>query len=334
MDRVDYESIVIQDLLNSYTRNELVINPWYQRRAVWNRSQKSYLINTIHESKPVPSIYIRHTIDLEREMSTKEVVDGQQRIRCLIEYKDDEFSAPHPEHQSAAKFSQLTKTQKSKFLLTGLSVGYLIDADDSDVIEIFARINSVAKTLNPQEKRNAQFSGEFKRFSLKQAVDRLSFWRSYGIFSDNNIARMAEVQFMSDLIMNLVGGLQDFSADKLSKYYKDNDNCFEMAESVKKRLDRVFSLLLELPHDALKGTIFCNPQILFSLILVLDSLQKPSKKKIERCISEIDARVCAVRFSENPGAMPADQYEAFSSGNLHRIKFRSRRAELISEYLK
>ena len=77
MDRVDYESVVIQDLLNFYSRDELNISPWYQRRAVWNRPQKAYLINTVHENKPVPSIYIRHTIDLEHERSVKEVVDGE-----------------------------------------------------------------------------------------------------------------------------------------------------------------------------------------------------------------------------------------------------------------
>ena len=32
MDRVDYESVVIQDLLNYHSRNELNISPWYQRR--------------------------------------------------------------------------------------------------------------------------------------------------------------------------------------------------------------------------------------------------------------------------------------------------------------
>ena len=95
MDRVDYESVVIQDLLNFHSRKELNVSPWYQRRAVWNRPQKAYLINTVHENKPVPSIYIRHTIDLEREQSIKEVVDGQQRVRCFIEYKDNEFSSPH-----------------------------------------------------------------------------------------------------------------------------------------------------------------------------------------------------------------------------------------------
>ena len=37
-----------------------------------------------------------------------------------------------------------------------LSVGYLVGATDPDVIEIFARINTVSKALNPQEKQASQ----------------------------------------------------------------------------------------------------------------------------------------------------------------------------------
>src|SRR6266540_538206 len=98
-----------------------------QRRAVWNRPQKAYLINTIFEGKPVPSIYIRHTLDLESEKSVKEVVDGQQRVRCLLEYRADEFAAPHPSHPRGVKYSGMTRTEREKFLLTALSVGYLIN---------------------------------------------------------------------------------------------------------------------------------------------------------------------------------------------------------------
>lgn len=333
MDRVDYESVVIQDLLNYHARDELNISPWYQRRAVWNQPQKAYLINTILECKPVPSIYVRHTIDLEREQSIKEVVDGQQRIRCILEYRNDKFAAPHPEHRKAVRYSELDRNQRRQFLMTALSVGYLVDASDQDVIEIFARINSVAKTLNPQEKRNAQFSGEFKRFSLREAVDRLAFWRSYGIFTDNDIARMLEVQFASDLVMNLREGLQDFSASRLSKYYASYDEDFEDAGPTKKRLDRLFSVLLDLPADVLKGTIFCRPQILFSLLLVIDRMPKVSKQKLAHCITDLDARVEAVRSSDNQKALQTDVYEAFTSGNMHRIRSRRKRDSVIQQYL-
>ncbi len=333
MDRVDYESVVIQDLLNFYSREELNISPWYQRRAVWTRPQKAYLINTVLENKPVPSIYIRHTIDLEREKSIKEVVDGQQRVRCLIEYRKDEFTAPHPNHKKPVRYSDLDKSERTRFLLTALSVGYLVNATDEDVIEIFARINSVAKTLNPQEKRNALFSGEFKRFCLKEAIERLPFWRKVAIFTDNDIARMAEVQFTSDLVMNLKEGLQDFSASRLTKYYDTYENEFPDGVAIKKRLDRVFTILLEQQPDVIKGTIFCRPQILFSLLLVLDQTGDVPRQKLERCITDLDARMRAVRSGEKPDALTTEVYEAFSSGNMHRIRFRKKRATVIQKYL-
>ena len=66
MERVDYQSIVIQDIINLHSTDELALNPWYQRRSVWTRPQKAYLINTLLEQKPVPTIYIRHGLDLDQ----------------------------------------------------------------------------------------------------------------------------------------------------------------------------------------------------------------------------------------------------------------------------
>lgn len=331
MDRVDYESVVIQDLLTFHSRDELNLSPWYQRRSVWKPAQKAYLINTIHESKPVPSVYIRHTIDLANEKSVKEVVDGQQRLRAIIEYRNNAFPAPHPSYSKAVTYSQLDATHRKRFLLTALSVGYLVGAEDADVIEIFARINSVAKTLNPQEKRNAQFSGEFKRFCLNESITRLSFWREYAVFTDDNIARMLEVQFVSDLVINLTEGLTDFASRKLDSYYEKFDDAFAADQSIRKRLNRIFESLLNLEN--LKGTIFCRPQILFSLMLVIDSDPKVPHKKLQACISELDNRIAAARAGESRGTVATDVYEAFTSGNMHRIRLRRIREKAIRELL-
>ena len=40
MERVDYESLIIQDLLNFHNTETLDISPWYQRRSVWSNPQK------------------------------------------------------------------------------------------------------------------------------------------------------------------------------------------------------------------------------------------------------------------------------------------------------
>ena len=333
MERVEYESLLIQDLIGYHDRDELNIAPWYQRRSVWSAPQKAYLINTIHENKPVPSIYIRHTVDLENETSIKEVVDGQQRVRCVLEYKAGKFAARHPNHPKPVLYPKLSKKERVHFLQSTLSVGYLVGATDADVIDIFARINSVSKNLNPQEKRNARYSGEFKQFCLEEAVERLPFWRQNQIFSDGEISRMLEVQFVSDLIVNLLGGLQDFSAVTLSSIYGKYDDEFPHSPKIKERLDRVYSIMLEMPDGLIGGSIFSAPQLLFSLMVALDFKRRLSVRKVKNCINDLDLRVEAVQSGDSPSALTTIQYEAFTSGNLHRIRSRRIRDKLIKSYL-
>src|SRR5262245_7497354 len=273
MDRVDYQTIILQDIVNFYRRDELNLRPWYQRRIVWTTQQQSYLINTIHEQKPVPSIYIRHSIDVGSGRSIREVVDGQQRLAAVLEYAADKFAARHPNHPKPVKIAQLTSKERHQFLTTGLSVGYLLGADDSDVIEIFGRINSVSKKLSPPETRNAKFSGEFKQFCVKQASARVDFWRSNNIFTALQIARMVEMQFVSELAMNMLEGLQDYSPKRIDEFYKKNDEKFAKEVDITKRFDATFGLLVSFNDTTLKDTIFSRPPIFFSLFLIFDSIK-------------------------------------------------------------
>jgi hypothetical protein len=332
MERVDYESLIIQDLLNFHNSESLDISPWYQRRSVWSVPQKAYLINTIFEKKPVPSVYIRHQIDIDHERSLKEVVDGQQRIRTIISYRADEFPARHPEHRRKVTFSELTRAQKGTFLATALSVGYLIGAEDTDVIEIFGRINSISKTLNPQEKRNAQYSGDFKQFSLSQSSQRLPFWRSTGIFSANDISRMQEVQFISDLVINLIQGLSDFSAKEIDRYYREHDEDFPRADEIAERLDALFAKLVALPVEIFGDTIFKQYQLAFSLMVALDRLREQNvpPARVQEVIREIDARVAAFKELEVLTEEQTRFLDGFTGGNLHRIRTRRIRDEVLA----
>ncbi len=332
MDRVDYESLIIQDLLNFHRDKSLNISPWYQRRSVWSEPQKAYLINTIFEKKPVPSIYVRHQIDVDAEKSIKEVVDGQQRIRTILSYKDDAFAARHPEHKKKVLYSGLTKAQREDFVATKLSVGYLIGAEDQDVIEIFGRINSISKTLNPQEKRNALYSGEFKQFTLTQAADRLPFWRSTDIFSANDISRMQEVQFISDLAINMINGLSDFDAKTIDRFYKQKDEEFAEVDDIQNRMETLFSKLVAIPAQAFKDTVFKQYQLAFSLMVVVDRIrqQNPSSEAIEQVMRDIDTKVSAYQELEVKTEDQSRFLEGFIGGNLHRIKTRTIRDQAIS----
>lgn len=289
MDRVDYQSLIIQDLVNDNRDNKLNLNPWYQRRSVWTRPQKAYLVNTLFERKPIPALYIRHSIDLERGQSVKEVVDGQQRARAILEFCAGEFTAKMTSRGERTSFDRLAPQDRERFLLTPIPIGYLLGADDTDVIDIFARINSVSKTLNPQEKRNAKFSGELKQFALSESTARLEFWRNLGIFTANDIARMNEVQFMSDLIYNLQQGLSDFSQARLDTFYEVNDEEFEASNDIAQRLDHLFETLFGIDREAIVDTIFRRQPLLFSLLLVMDRLAVRESNVVQEAMYAIDA---------------------------------------------
>ena len=165
-------------------------------------------------------------IDLKKNKAMREVVDGQQRIRSMLEFVEDKFKTRHPKSKKKVLYSGLTPAEKRIFRSTQLSGGMLLNATDPDVIEIFGRLNSVAKTLNGQEKRNSRFSGEFKQFCLEQASERVGLWRDLGVFSANDIARMNEVQFVADVALNMLKGLSDFSLKKLDDVYGEYEDNF------------------------------------------------------------------------------------------------------------
>lgn len=289
MERVDYERIIIRELLDAYERNELNIHPWYQRRSVWTRPHKAYLVNTLLEKKPIPSIYVRHYIDIETEKSIREIVDGQQRILSILNYVDNQFAARHPNHRNRVRYEQLSPSERRSFLNISISIGYLIEADDSDVIEIFGRLNSVAKTLNDQEKRNARFGGEVKQFTLREASKRVQLWRNLGIFSATNIARMLEVEFISELAMNMTDGLSGHNEARINRYYQMYDDDFPHRDDLEMRFETVFVKITEVERSAINDTIFSRIPLFFTLCFVLDTIRGDiTKSRLEQGLYGID----------------------------------------------
>lgn len=331
--RVDYESVVIQDIENFHKRDELNLNPWYQRRSVWSNSQKAYLINSIFENKPIPTCYVRHYLDVDNEKSIKEVVDGQQRLRAVLSFLNDEFAAPKISGGNRVKYSALSPAERAKFRMQKLSIGYLIDAGNNDVIDIFGRLNSVSKTLNDQEKRNARFSGAMKQFCLRQGAMYVDFWKDSRLFSATEISRMTEVQFSSELTYNLMNGLSDLSQDRLNRMYLEHDEDFVKANQVAKRFDAVMKLMLVVEDD-IEASVFSRAPIFFSLFLAVDA-NKVSTKKIRSVIAEIDQIYNEIDENGPSGvdAADADFYNACVAST-QRIKSRQVRHDYIAALLK
>lgn len=80
------------DFLGWQENSTLEISPRFQRRSVWTRAARSYLIDTIILGYPIPPVYIRIVDQKSDGQVIREVVDGQQRVSALLDFMDDRFS--------------------------------------------------------------------------------------------------------------------------------------------------------------------------------------------------------------------------------------------------
>jgi uncharacterized protein with ParB-like and HNH nuclease domain len=74
-------------------KNALAISPKYQRNAIWSIGQKCFLIDSLISGCPIPQVYINIiTEGLGKDKKTiYEVVDGQQQLRAILEFLNDEY---------------------------------------------------------------------------------------------------------------------------------------------------------------------------------------------------------------------------------------------------
>jgi uncharacterized protein with ParB-like and HNH nuclease domain len=75
-------------------KGTLDLQPKYQRNPIWSSAQKCFLIDSIISGCPIPQIYLNVLTKktTARERSTVyEVVDGQQRLRAILEFMRGEW---------------------------------------------------------------------------------------------------------------------------------------------------------------------------------------------------------------------------------------------------
>lgn len=252
----------VSDFLSWQKARTLVLSPSFQRRAVWKLGAKSYLIDTIFRGLPMPIIFLREQkTSLVSFEPHREVVDGQQRIRTVISYIDasllldrvdahDIFTVQsvHNKELAKKKFSELDSDAQQRILDYKFSVHVLpASVDDSEILQIFARMNSTGLKLNDQELRNAEYFGEFKTAVYELASEQLQRWRSWKIFSEDDIARMKEVELTSEFAQLMLKGVTSGSQSQITRLYKEKNEVFPERAEVERR----FRIIMDTIDDKL-----------------------------------------------------------------------------------
>ena len=287
---IEKTSYSVSDFIAWQKDGILILSPDFQRRTVWSSSAKSYLVDTVVRGFPMPVIFLRERkTDLKALKTAKEVVDGQQRIRTLLSYinpklltdydpkKDDfEIRRNHNSELANKKFSQLAEDVQRDILEYKFGVHVLPSSmEDRDVLQIFARMNASGVKLNNQEIRNALYTGPFKTTAYDLAFEQTERWKEWRIFKSTDIARMLEVELVSEFIIAMInGGIVGKSQKAIDTIYaKYEDKDFEEGKEISRRFRIVMDVIEDLFNVESPQNILSQRTLFYSLFILLYDIQ-------------------------------------------------------------
>ena len=266
VERFRSQIYTVNDFVGWHDRGELALSPDFQRRRVWTLRAKSYLIDTIARGMPIPQIFIRQIIHPSARRTLREVVDGQQRLSTIVDYIDGKFTVLPVHNPDIARitYGNLPELTQRAILEYPLTVNVLSGNSDADVLEIFSRINAYSITLNRQEKLNAEYSGAFKQAAHRLARRHLEYWRTHGILSSTQIARMGDVDLTADLVATMMTELHHGSRH-IEEHYKKYDDEFLLYDVIETQFNCILSTIQDMIGVSIETTEFRRTPLFYSL---------------------------------------------------------------------
>jgi hypothetical protein len=226
-------------ILDQLVRENIQLNPRFQRRDAWDITRKSRFIESIFLGFPIPQIVLASQ---EKKRGRFIVLDGKQRLLTILQFygrsetPNDSFALKNLEFRPELNGLTHEKIQNDILLNS------VLDALDNQTIritlirnwrtesllyKIFLRLNLENTPLSPQELRQALHPGDFINFLDDESIKNQALRKI--LKSKNPDPRMRDVElllryvafhhFLSDYRGNLKVFL-DMTCEQLNNDWK------------------------------------------------------------------------------------------------------------------
>jgi hypothetical protein len=267
--RINNNNYSVAELLDMLERRELVINRDYQRGSgLWPSGARSYFIDTILEEFPFPKLYMYEFMDRPAGRLRKELVDGQQRLMTIKDFVENKFALSGDTQHIGLRYRDLEEEVQDKLLSYAVSVDVVRNASRAQILQMFRRMNAYTLPLNEAEKRHSSFYGEFKWFINNLSDEVSEFLTEYQVFTSRQIVRMADAEFLTDLVLALERGIVSTSPSDLRGLYRAHDDAFPNAERVGGMIKDTVHFIIGNFHN-LRGSHMMKPYAAHSLITAM-----------------------------------------------------------------
>ena len=153
-------------------KDQISLNPEFQRRDRWNEARQSRWIESLVMNVPIPPVFLG-----EDEYGQYVVLDGRQRLTAIAKFLNNEFALRDLQvwdDLNGLTFQAMVKRDLDKYLTRRFIPAVVILKESSSVVkyDVFDRLNTGGIEANDMEIRNAVLRGGFT--DLMQILSRTS----------------------------------------------------------------------------------------------------------------------------------------------------------------
>ena len=220
---VDPKDFTLKQLRDMYDANDIITDPDYQRKYIYDIRRASSLVESILIGIPIPVIYL-----CEEDEGIYSVIDGQQRITSFVKYLKNEYPLTGLTKLSDLNgqyFKNLEKSIQRKLNSSTLKT-ICLDRDSQELkYEIFSRLNLGAVSLKPQELRNCIYRGSFNNMLKDIASNNTSLNE---LFHDKNTRSSYEERILRFFVLRESMILDDTFVNAMNLYMSIHQNDSEI----------------------------------------------------------------------------------------------------------
>lgn len=243
----------VYEYLRKIKRNDIVLNPDFQRNLVWKADQKSQFIESALMSLPLPPIFLKKISDKKFI-----VVDGLQRSAALRDFINNDFELSGLntlKDLNGCRFSDLDSRRdglSARLEDRQLNMYVMQPSVPMAVVyDVFNRINTGGTQLTRQEIRNCVFQGHSTKL-LKELSENFIFKESigYGIkhwrMKDREVLLRCMAFVLSNYDTDYNGSMDEYLEQTMIKLNRMSDS---EIETLKQKTLKVLQLTTSIFGD-------------------------------------------------------------------------------------
>ena len=236
-------TISVKGLQKKVNSGEFIFTNSIQRKLCWDINRKSLLIHSLVEGYPIPPLYGKRGVNEEGKVYY-DMLDGKQRSNAIVSFLNEEYKlAEIPTvtledgtevNISGLKFSELNEEIQDTIKENMLTVYYFEDITNTEICEMFYRLNN-GKSMT---------AIEISRVRAKSR-EKITELGKLSIFNEALTEKQIDSFVNEDIIIKSLILLYNNKKSLESKDVREFLSELDITEEMEKTLTDVYDRILE-----------------------------------------------------------------------------------------